>query len=269
MTINAATLHRMITQTTPHVSDDDTLPVIHCLRLEADGGQLFAVASDRYTLAAARAQFDEAATWQAAIPFADIPAVTAWLAAQGSDSVSLQADSGNGTTTLALSTANGTLRIASTDSTYENFPNWRSILLKNLNTKTAAIPVTCFTSSFLARWQHAATRLLTWQNSPTGMLLVVDPGGTFIGAQMPVRQDEFTRNDLVGDWTLRLAQIAYVEGQSHRLDIPWEDKDGDRWEYSGRRRNGEPLMHIAEFGDDPHTLADVIDLFGPIRSASG
>ena len=63
-TINAHKLQRMIKQTRPHISDDDTLPAINGIRLECDGVHIHALATDRYTFAVARAKVrEETDTW--------------------------------------------------------------------------------------------------------------------------------------------------------------------------------------------------------------
>ena len=53
-TVTAAELHRMIEQVVPHMSDDDTVPVINSVQMEARDGYLFVSATDRYTMAVAR-----------------------------------------------------------------------------------------------------------------------------------------------------------------------------------------------------------------------
>src|SRR5205807_209534 len=47
-------LAKLIKPVLPHMSDDDTLPAIHAVHLSARDGHLYAMATDRYTLAVNR-----------------------------------------------------------------------------------------------------------------------------------------------------------------------------------------------------------------------
>lgn len=262
-TIAAAELHHMLEQVIPHMSDDDTLPVINSIHLETRDGYLFASATDRYTMGIARTAITTDDHWtNVFIPSEYLPTVTAWLeAAVGLVALTVTRDDDEAT--LALAGKSGTLRIDYDGRSYKHLPSWRTVLRDQLNAEPKPVPLTGFTTKFLARWEKAASVLQCWQYGAYGALVLMDEMGGFLGMQMPVRH-EITRDDLVAKWRGTLARYATVEGQEYNLETQLADKQGDPWEYTGRDRFGEPLMRLVGIDDDDHTLAAVIAMFGPL-----
>lgn len=52
--LDAAAVAAWLDRVTPHISDDDTLPMLTCVQITIGDGYLLAVATDRYTLAVSR-----------------------------------------------------------------------------------------------------------------------------------------------------------------------------------------------------------------------
>lgn len=263
-TVTAAELHRMIEQVVPHMSGDDTLPVINSVQLEARDGHLFATATDRYTMAVARTAITTADDWRDVfIPAEYIPALQSWLKpAFGTVTISTLLEEDDGTVQITGKTSSMTIQYSRLS--YSRVPDWRKLLHGYTATEPQPIPLTGFTTEYLARWQKAAKTVQCWQYGATGALVVMDELGYFLGMQMPVRH-EITRDDLLAKWSGSLARIAYDHGQPYSLEHQWADAQGDPWEYTGEdNRKGEPLMRLVGLDGDYHNLADLITDYGPL-----
>lgn len=265
--IAASDLHRMLAQVTPHMSDDDTLPLLNAIHLEARNHDLTAVATDRYTIGVGRTNLVEGDRWTALIPAEDLATVTAWLKTADTTTISIVAEASEEDTTLTLSGNGGSLRVAYSTRHYGQFPNWRNLLRGALDSEPQAVPLGGLTTKFLDRWQHADKVLHFFQAGPKKPLVFLDDIGDFIGMQMPINNEHVTRTQLTARWTTTLTRFAYFEGEGYNLDIQWADKQGDPWEYTGSDRMGEPLMRLVGIDDDDHTLASVIAMFGPLTPA--
>jgi len=257
----------MIEQVVPHMSNDDTLPVINSVQLEARDGYLFATATDRYTMAVARTPITSPDVWHDIfIPAENIPALEAWLKPTfGTVTIGIRQEEDEASVTFTSKTSSMTIEYASR--TYSKLPDWRKILHRYISAEPQPTPLTGFTTKYLARWQKAAKTLQSWQYGETGALVLMDELGYFLGMQMPVRH-EITRDDLLAKWSGSLARIAYDHGTPYSLEHQWVDAQGDPWEYTGRdNRNGQPLMRLVGIDEDEHTLADLITEYGPLTPA--
>lgn len=267
--VTAHDLHRMLKQVTPHMGTDDTLPVLHAIHLEARAGNIFAIATDRYTMGVARNSIVAEGDWQALIPAEDLPGVTAWLKAGSTTTIAVAPAPDGDLTVLTFAGNGGSLRIAYPTSTYGQFPSWRKMMRGQLAAEPVAVPLSGFTTDYLARWQHADTKLHTWQSGPSKALVLMDEVGDFLGMQMPINNGQWTREDLTARWEGALTHLAYVDGQSYSLDVQWSDAQGDPWEYTGQDRRGEPLMRVVGIDGDDHTLADLLAKYGPLTPIPG
>ncbi|MFK0045467.1 phiSA1p31-related protein [Streptomyces sp. NPDC090741] len=269
MSVNtsAHNLHRMLKQISPHVADDDTLPVLNAVRIEAEGGNLFTLATDRYTMAVARIGTVETETWQAYIPVESLPAVLAWLHVADTGVVQVAADrDDSGNIALALATATSNMRITADSSDYTHYPNWRKTIGDQLESDMGPVPMTTFTTEFLARWEEAGTVLHAWQAGPRKALVLADDDAQFLGLQMPVRFENAQREPLISQWLTAFKPTVEIDGIAHRLDGTWLDADDDEWEFTGRRnQSGEPLMSLVGIEGDDHTFAELIKSFGPVK----
>ncbi|MGW1015637.1 DNA polymerase III subunit beta family protein [Streptomyces niveus] len=268
--ISAHDLHRMLKQVAPHMSDDDTLPVLTAIHLEARNHDLTAAATDRYTIGVARTNLVDNDRWEACIPDSELRTVTAWLKSSKAtnDTVSVVAQADGDDTTLTFTSNSGSLRIEYPTKNYGKFPSWRNIIRGALDGEPQAVPLSGLTTKFLERWQHADNKLHYFQTGPQKPLVFIDDTGDFIGMQMPINNEQVTRTQLTDRWANALTRFAYFEGEGYNLDIQWADKQGDPWEYTGNDRMGEPLMRLVGIEDDDHTLASVVAAFGPLTPAS-
>lgn len=265
--ITAHDLHRMLTQVIPHMGKDDTMPVLCAVYIEARGDQLLAIATDRFTMGVARHAVVNEGDWKAVIPAGAIPAVTEWLNNADSAPVVLTVETEDDLVRLVLTGNDGSLLSGYTPSAYREFPNWRAALNTQVAADPQPVPLTAYNTKFLARWKRADTQLYAWQPGPLKALILMDDRGDFLGMQMPIRAESLTPAELLAPWASALRQLAYVGGQGYDLGVEWLDKEGDPWKYTGRDKGGEPLMELVGIDDDSHTLAEVVEHFGPLSQA--
>lgn len=263
-TCTAADLRRMLGRVSPHMSTDDTLPVINSVRLEQREGYLFALATDRYTMAIARTAVVNDEVWQANIPAELLKAVTSWLKTQ-SGSIEMAPQRDGDLTALTFSSIDGSLRITTDPVAYKGFPRWQTIAARALTTDPSA-GVTSYTSRYLSRWESGAEVLHSWQTGPHRPVVFMDGDGDFLGIHMPVRTEDIDSVSLAQPWLKHLTPRAEVDGQEYRLDVQWSDKDGDIWEYTGRDSyDRQPWMRVVGIEDDDYSLTTVIEQYGPIE----
>ncbi|MFD3333574.1 phiSA1p31-related protein [Streptomyces sp. NPDC058700] len=257
-TILSHELQRMLKQVAPHVGTDSTIPVIAAVHLESRDGYLYAVTTDRYTMAISRQPVLNTGEWKTAIAGAHIPSLTAWL--KNVDEVTLQVDNGD-TPQLTLSGPVNSMTIAALPSS-DKLPDWRGILRKYLDTEIAPIPLSGVTAKYLARWKESAQILHMWQATPRAPIVFMDEGSQFIGMQMPIRNDHTNRDELIDGWRKSLTRYVDVGDIRFNLDEDMVDRDGDPWKCSGEERGGEPLVHLLGIEDDTFTLSSAVSQFG-------
>ena len=195
-TINAHKLQRLIRQTRPHISPDDTLPVINGIRFECDGVHIHALATDRFTFAVARAKVrEETDTWTTTISQNNLRWFTRWLETHEGDTILNLTATGEG---LAVTDDRGTLVVPAKDHT---FPNWQGLFRNALTDAATSGDMVSVDTKMLARWRHADTHLRTWQTEPEKPILLV--GDDFIGLQMPARYSGSAkdRTAVLSDWS--------------------------------------------------------------------
>lgn len=195
-TINAHKLQRMIKQTRPHMSKDDTLPPINGIRFECDGVHIHTLATDRYTFAVARAKVREKTeTWTTTISESNLGWFTAWLETHEGDTILNLAVTGEG---LAVTDNHGTVVVPAKG---HKFPNWQALFRDALTDAATSGDMVSVDTKMLARWKHADTHLRTWRTTPEKPLLLV--GEDFIGLQMPARYsgDDKDRATVLSNWS--------------------------------------------------------------------
>jgi hypothetical protein len=212
-TINAHKLQRLIKQTRPHVSPDDTLPPINGIRFECDGIHIHALATDRYTFAVARAKVrEETDAWSLTVSESDLGWFTAWLETHEGDTILNLTVGDNG---LTVTDDNGNLVVPANDHT---FPKWQGLFRDALTDAATSGDMVSVDTKMLARWEKADTHLRTWQTEPEKPLLLV--GDDFIGLQMPCRYkgDGKDRGTVLSNWSGTLGQ----GGEPTALAVPPE-----------------------------------------------
>ncbi|MGY1579201.1 DNA polymerase III subunit beta family protein [Streptomyces sp. MN13] len=195
-TINAHKLQRLINQTRPHVSADDTLPAINGIRFECDGVHIHALASDRFSFAVARAKVrEESDTWTITVSEEDLDWFTGWLKTHEGDTILDLAVTNQG---LAVKDDRGTLVVPAKD---HMFPKWQHLFRDALRDATTPGNLVSLDTRMLARWKAADTHLRVWLAGPEKPLLLI--GEDFLGMQMPCRYSGNVgdRAAILSDWS--------------------------------------------------------------------
>ena len=200
-TINAHKLQRMIKQTLPHISPDESVPAINGIRFECDGIHIHALASDRYTFAAARTKVrEETDTWSITISEKTLTWLTPWLENHKGDTILNLSAGEDG---LTITDDEGKLTFPAKDYA---FPKWQGLFRDALQDASTSGDLLSLDTKMLARWKHADTHLRVWQTMPEKPFLLV--GDDFLGLQMPARYrgDAKDRPAVFSDWSGSLGQ---------------------------------------------------------------
>lgn len=241
VTINAHQLGRLIDKTIGHIGSEYVEP-LHGIRLDVDASHLYAVATDRYTLAAARYRLnhDEQGQepWARTIPAAWLKPLREWLDAQaGSLPVAIGTEAGR----LAFATPHTEMRVPVTAS--QEFPDWRSLLrgvAANIHTIYAFPAVD---SRMLARWADTDDVLRVRVTTDLKAFMVF--GEDFIGVQMPKRYAGVGPcEDETFDQALALWPSIFSSGDTADMatDMPFEE-DRPSWGASTDiRETGKDLL---------------------------
>ncbi|MFZ3492302.1 hypothetical protein ACODT5_03510 [Streptomyces sp. 5.8] len=143
ITMNAHQLARLVARTIGHIGDEYT-EQLHGIRLEADDTFLYAIASDRYTVAAARYRHGglDGESFARTIPAGALPSLREWASARA------------GECEITVSVLQDRVRFTAPDSDLGiavslglNFFNWRSA-----SSTRPARPAPCSPSSTPACW---------------------------------------------------------------------------------------------------------------------
>ncbi|MFF3128559.1 hypothetical protein ACFVRD_41255 [Streptomyces sp. NPDC057908] len=202
VTINAHQLGRLIDKVRGHIGSEYT-EVLHGIRLDVDATDLHAVASDRFTVAAARYRLNAdqqgQEPWARTIPASWLKTLREWASAHGGgDTITISTETGF----VVFGAESTEIRIPVTDD--QEFPNWRSLLTgiaANIPTKFAFPAVD---SRMLARWAGTDDTLRVHVTTDLTALMVF--GEDFIGAQMPRRYNgvgpsgESTFEEALAQW---------------------------------------------------------------------
>ncbi|BFP50100.1 hypothetical protein KCMC57_64680 (plasmid) [Kitasatospora sp. CMC57] len=203
--INARRLSHILTEATPHMSEDDRLPMLQGIRLEADGTNLFALATDRYTFAVARTHYTQTGRWAVTVPAVEVDVLQAWLAAHHYVArITIEpAD-----TTITFTGERGTLQVRT--ETAGEFPAWRGLFATALRRPAEEMPFSAWDSEKLARWQAPGRLVRVWQSAQNQPLLLIADG--MLGLQMPCRHTGGTASELheaaIGDWLDALGESS-------------------------------------------------------------
>ncbi|MFF3094216.1 hypothetical protein [Streptomyces cyaneofuscatus] len=183
VTINAHRLGQLIDKTINHIGSE-YVETLHGIRLDVDANHLHTVASDRFTIAAARYRLNHddknQEPWGRTIPAAWLKPLREWTAAHaGAEKVTISTE----TSRVDFTTDRTEFRIPVVDD--QEFPNWRALL----RSITLHVPdkfiFPAVDSRLLARWADTDDVLRVHVTSDLKALMVF--GEDFIGAQMPKR----------------------------------------------------------------------------------
>lgn len=181
VTINAHQLKLLLDQTADHMGYEN-IEQLHGIRLDVDSQYLYAVASDRYTLAAARYRLDDGdqnqEPWARTIPGDFVPSLRQWV------------DSLKGAAYITISTAKDRLvfdgplaDLTVATNTALEFPDWRGLLRTIAAQTTDGEPFPALNTEYLPRWSAIQQSLRVRMTADRKPVLFI--GENFIGAQMP------------------------------------------------------------------------------------
>ncbi|MFE7899229.1 hypothetical protein ACFU3E_17200 [Streptomyces sp. NPDC057424] len=185
ITIADRTLSRLVAQTRPHVGNLIDSEAVQCITFDHDGRHLYAMATNRFTMAISRTQLTGVGDkpWTAVVHRMQVPEVEAAVKLLDAKPIELERTD----THLVLSGESGS-RIAINLSQPDKEPmSWRKYLLPLLEQKTAAAEMS-MTPKFFGAWKNLPGPVSMWcvgEMKPT-LILASD----FIGMQMPVRTSE-------------------------------------------------------------------------------
>jgi hypothetical protein len=181
VTINAHQLKLLIDKTVAHMGHED-IEQLHGIRLDADAKYLYAVASDRYTIAAARYMLNHGdqnqEPWARTIPGDIVPALRKWIdTMKGAEYITISTV----TDRLVFDGPLADLTVAT--NTALEFPDWRGLLRGIAAQTVEGEPFPALNSDFLQRWAATGQSLRTRVTADKRPVLFF--GEDFIGAQMP------------------------------------------------------------------------------------
>jgi len=194
VTLPAANLRRLIAAVLPCAASDGLLPALNAVRLETTGRSLYAVATDRYTMAVARHTgpgLTRPRTAGATIPRAEATAMLRLVPRGHGGPVTVRIRQDR---CVTLTTAGITHRTPAADRLYGRFPDWRAALTRLLDGAPVrgGQPVHV-NPAYLARFAAASDgdpRGLRARLHRTGYshpVLIVSAGDWFLGALMSIR----------------------------------------------------------------------------------
>ncbi|MER7953894.1 hypothetical protein [Streptomyces sp. NPDC096030] len=184
ITIADHSLSRLVAQTKPHMGGKFEAEVVQSITLDHDGRHLYAMATNRYTLAVARTQLtvSEGEPWSGLVYRTEIPALLAGIRLLDSKPVTLDRVGSQ----LILSGPSGS-RIAIDLVDAEKPPlDWRKVLLPALE-KPVEKSQMALSTRFFGAWKNLPDPVQIWSTGENRMALIVAPD--FLGAQMPVRRE--------------------------------------------------------------------------------
>ncbi|MEH0442503.1 hypothetical protein QA811_02215 [Streptomyces sp. B21-102] len=181
VTINAHQLKLLLDQTADHMGHGG-IEQLHGIRLDVDSQYVYAVASDRFTIAAARYRLADGdqnqEPWARLIPGDIVPALREWI------------DTMKGAEYVTISTAKDRLvfdgplaDLTVATNTALEFPDWRGLLRSIAAQSVEGEPFPALNTNYLPRW--AAIRQSLRVRVTADRKAVLFFGENFIGAQMP------------------------------------------------------------------------------------
>lgn len=190
-TIKAADLHRALTDVKPFMSKDQTVPMLCCVRIESANGNLVAVATDRFTLGASRADYtgeDFAATLSASS--IDNLMRIAKTARRDADWRTVDIEV-TGKELRFRFTSGESLTVLCEDS---DFPRWRQLIsVDRIDHTDQQAAMVGYNADYMARFSKVAgsTNMRLFSRG-TAKPAVVSIGRDFVGLIMPVRCEDDT-----------------------------------------------------------------------------
>lgn len=244
VTINAHQLKLLLDKTANHMGSEYN-EALHGIRLDVDAKYLYAVASDRFTLAAARYQLNandqQQEPWARTIPGEHLRSIREWIdTMKGAGLVTISAAKDR----LLFEGPQTDLSIAV--STSLEFPDWRGVLRKHVEDAANGTSFPALNSNFLARFNNGDVVRVRMTADDKPLLVFADD---FLGAQMPARnagiypckEESFDGAHQSWLWTL-----AAGSKDADLSDPAFADEDRSRYDVTTDiRETGETLLDTA------------------------
>ncbi|CAM5390201.1 hypothetical protein STENM36S_06311 [Streptomyces tendae] len=243
VTINAHQLKLLLDKTIDHMGSEYVEP-LHGIRLDVDARYIYAVATDRYTIAAARYRLNQddqnQEPWAVTIPAENLRALREWIhGLQGAGLITISTAKGR----LFFEGPQTDLSIAI--NTALEFPDWRGILRKQVDQAADGETFPALNPGMLTRFNIGGMirARITGDEKP---LLVFSED--FLGAQMPARyagvypakEETFDGAQQSWLWTLSAgSKDATADGAAYEEDRPRYEVTTDI------RETGEVLLQQA------------------------
>jgi len=182
VTINAHQLKLLLDKTAAHMGHEGFEP-LYGIRLDVDSQYVYAVATDRFTIAAARYRLNNGdqnqETWAATIPGDIVPALREWVGAmKGASYITISATE---EARLVFDGPLSDLNVAVGLSL--EFPDWRGLLRTIAAQTVEGEPFPALNSDLFPKWAATEHSLRTRVTADRKAVLFF--GEDFIGAQMP------------------------------------------------------------------------------------
>lgn len=184
ITIADHTLSRLVSQTRPHVGNLADAEAVQCITFDHDGRHLYAMSTNRYTIAVSRTQVTggDDQPWSAIVHRNQLPEMAAAVKLLDADTVQMERT----TDQLILSGKRGH-RIAVDLSPFAKEPlDWRKVLLPELE-KPAVGVQTAMDPKFFGAWKNLPKPVQMWSTGEGRLSVIV--AADFLGAQMPIRRE--------------------------------------------------------------------------------
>jgi hypothetical protein len=211
----------LLQQVSDHMSADRTLPALNGVYFEARGAFLYAVATDRYTLAVARRRLEKRPSrpWAVLVGERELKPLRAFVGFNRRTPLTLAHRRGEDGPVLTVRAGAQSLEVPGAAFKLPGLwtgGEWRTKLAEHLHTVPDLRQDIALNPTLLARWGRSGgadrhTPVRAWTSGP-GKPLVITCGADFIGLHMPVRvtADAPQRADIIAGWgdlapTLRAA----------------------------------------------------------------
>lgn len=184
ITIADHTLSRLVAQTRPHVGNLIDSEAVQCITFDHDGRHLYAMATNRYTIAVSRTQLTggDDKPWHAIVHRTQLPELAAAVKLLDADTVQLERTDDQ----LILSGKRGH-RVAVDFSPFTPKPlDWRKLLLPALEKPAAGVQM-AMDPKFFGAWKNLPMPVQMWSTGEGSMSLIV--AADFLGGQMPIRRE--------------------------------------------------------------------------------
>ncbi|MEV0641996.1 hypothetical protein AB0I77_45155 [Streptomyces sp. NPDC050619] len=219
----------LLQQVSDHMSCDKTLPALNGVYFEARGAYLYAVATDRHTMAVTRRRLETrtARPWAVLVGEQELKSLRAFARLNRRTPLTLEFRPATvdlfKPNALAVRAGGQSLEVPGYDGELPALwarDQWRETLTSHLHSAPNLRQELTLNPTLLARWGRSGgvarnAPLTVWTGGP-GKPLVITCGEDFVGLQMPIRvsSDAAQPADIVSRWGDLASHAGQSEGQA-------------------------------------------------------